>query len=223
MTALSIGRGRPANPKKKKAIVRAAYELFVDHGYCVSMDDIAAKAGVSKQTIYNLSLTKEILFGEVIAVASTKMVEAIPSPDESATIKDGLLRVAHEFLRLMTGNRVSAAYRMMINAPGDSGQNLARAYFENGPDRVIGYLADYFMNQNRLGRLHVDDVRMAAECFFGMLNSQIQVRNILKIQHVWDEDYLARKAEYCVAAFLAHHGHAVPGNQDAEAYKIIPS
>jgi AcrR family transcriptional regulator len=46
-------RGRPRDETVKCALLDAAYELVVKHGYAkVSMDAVAAKAGSGKQTIY---------------------------------------------------------------------------------------------------------------------------------------------------------------------------
>jgi AcrR family transcriptional regulator len=46
-------RGRPRDELAKRALLDAAYDLVVKHGYAeVSMDAIAAQAGSGKQTIY---------------------------------------------------------------------------------------------------------------------------------------------------------------------------
>ncbi|MEW6641345.1 MAG: TetR/AcrR family transcriptional regulator [Pseudomonadota bacterium] len=47
------GRGRPRSDAARRAILDAAYDLVVMHGYAeVTMDAIAAQAGAGKQTIY---------------------------------------------------------------------------------------------------------------------------------------------------------------------------
>src|SRR6266571_2891909 len=55
--------------RKRQAIVAAAREIFVKHGYDAGMDLIAEAAGVSKVTIYNHFGSKEQLFTEVISEA----------------------------------------------------------------------------------------------------------------------------------------------------------
>ncbi|MGO4716502.1 TetR/AcrR family transcriptional regulator [Bradyrhizobium sp. 2TAF24] len=46
-------RGRPRSDTARRAILDAAYDLVVTHGYAdVTMDAIAAQAGTGKQTIY---------------------------------------------------------------------------------------------------------------------------------------------------------------------------
>ena len=63
--------GAPVSPKRR-AIVRAATELFLRAGYgAVSMDAIAARAGVSKRTLYRHVSGKDALFGAVICLLGT--------------------------------------------------------------------------------------------------------------------------------------------------------
>ena len=58
----AAGGEEPASPKRT-AIVAAATELFTQSGYgAVSMDAIAAKAGVSKRTVYSHFPGKDVLF-----------------------------------------------------------------------------------------------------------------------------------------------------------------
>lgn len=199
------GRGRRPDPSKRAAIVDAAGALFCRQGYGVSMEAVAAEAGVSKQTIYNLFSTKEHLFGAVVASRSETIIEAIPSPAEHAPPAEGLLRIAREYLRFMTSGQVPLVYRLMISAPSDVGGTMTRQFYENGPHRALGQLAAYMSEQDRIGTLRIPDPALSAECFFGMLNGQILIRNMLGLQDHWEDALLDGKADYCVAMFLAAH------------------
>src|SRR4051812_36206550 len=65
--------GRPADPAKRAAILKAGSASFMREGYGVSMDRIADEAGVSKQTIYKHFTNKEALFLEIIQERATTM------------------------------------------------------------------------------------------------------------------------------------------------------
>jgi AcrR family transcriptional regulator len=59
--------GRPRSPEAHAAILRAALELAVEGGFRgLSMEAIAARAGVGKATIYRRWKSKEALFVEAI-------------------------------------------------------------------------------------------------------------------------------------------------------------
>ena len=62
VTTAAPPRGRPRSEKAQNAILQAAAELLLEQGLAaVSMDAVAARAGVSKATIYRWWPTKETL------------------------------------------------------------------------------------------------------------------------------------------------------------------
>jgi TetR/AcrR family transcriptional repressor of mexJK operon len=60
----------PRSIRKRRAILEAATTLFLRNGYLgTSMDEIAALARVSKQTVYKAFSDKESLFSEIVISA----------------------------------------------------------------------------------------------------------------------------------------------------------
>lgn len=82
-------RGRvPADLRRRHALA-VATELFVERGYDgVSMDDVAAAAGVSKPVVYELVGSKSELFGRIMTAAAddlyTRVSDAIATPSDGA-------------------------------------------------------------------------------------------------------------------------------------------
>src|SRR3546814_20477568 len=71
------GPCRPKHLAKRKAILEAAKGLFPRHGYeRISMDAIAAEAGVSKLTVYSHFKDKSSLFAAAVKARSE---EKLPS------------------------------------------------------------------------------------------------------------------------------------------------
>ena len=76
-------RGRPRDPKRREAILRAAIELIVEVGYDrMTVEAIATRAGVSKPTIYRRwpAGKKEI----VLDAIRTKHADADALPDQGS-------------------------------------------------------------------------------------------------------------------------------------------
>jgi AcrR family transcriptional regulator len=66
----SGGAGRPRNPAVDQAILRAALELFIEHGVAgASIERIAKRAGVAKTSIYRRWSSREALLAQAIEVA----------------------------------------------------------------------------------------------------------------------------------------------------------
>src|SRR5262249_49212382 len=67
VTAANSSVGTDRSGRKRRAIMDAATTLFLRQGYPgTSMDQIAARAGVSKQTVYKHFADKERLFVEIV-------------------------------------------------------------------------------------------------------------------------------------------------------------
>jgi AcrR family transcriptional regulator len=88
--------GRPRSEKAHRRILAAAVALVRDVGYdLVTMDGIAARAGVGKATVYRRWAGKETLVAEAIG----QIVRTIQVPDTGNT-EDELLHVMRATLRM---------------------------------------------------------------------------------------------------------------------------
>jgi AcrR family transcriptional regulator len=107
--------GRPRSPEAHAAILRATLELAVEGGLRgLSMEAIAARAGVGKATIYRRWKSKEALFAE--AIASIALTPEVPDTgsargDFEAAAGAAVGRMAPEAFRVLP--------RLMADAAGD--------------------------------------------------------------------------------------------------------
>ena len=89
-------RGRPRSEKARGAILAAAAELLLERGLAaVSMDAVAARAGVSKATIYRWWPTKETLALDALY----REWASVPVPEDTGSLRGDLLSLARPWAR----------------------------------------------------------------------------------------------------------------------------
>ena len=115
-----------------------------------SVDDIAAQAHVSKQTVYTHFADKEQLFAELIRGNISRVdsfIESVTaSVGETNALEEDLRAFAHRHVRAVLLPEAVQLRRLVI---GEAGRfpHLAREYYEHVPQRVVAALAQ------QLGRL----------------------------------------------------------------------
>src|SRR5439155_1672062 len=139
-------QGRSA--RKRRAILDAATEVFLQKGYlATNMDEIAALAAVSKQTVYKNFPGKETLFVEIVSAVSNQASDRVHSemPDlaEGEDIAEYLRRYAYRQLTIVLTPRVMKLRRLVIGEVGRFPE-LARALFDGGPRRAMAAMAVLF-------------------------------------------------------------------------------
>jgi AcrR family transcriptional regulator len=103
-------RGRPRSVKAHEAILKTAAELLLEHGLDgVSMDEVAARAGVSKATIYRWWPTKQTL---ALDALHTEWAAAAPVPRDTGSLRGDLLELLSPWARMVS----SQPYARLIAA-----------------------------------------------------------------------------------------------------------
>jgi AcrR family transcriptional regulator len=93
--------GRPRSEKARSAILEAAAELLLEQGLgAVSMDTVAARAGVSKATIYRWWPTKQTLALDALYHEWA----GVPGARDTGSLRGDLLTLLRPWARL-TGRR----------------------------------------------------------------------------------------------------------------------
>jgi TetR/AcrR family transcriptional repressor of mexJK operon len=159
----------PRITRSRALIMAAASRVFLERGYPgTSVDDIAAEAGVSKRTVYNVFDDKEQLFraiiGDAIATAERFSSELVATTSESADAATVLTALARELAASVFSGRVVPLRRLLI---GEAGRfpEFAIEYYDRAPGRVMTSLAEALRVFDERGQLRVDDPESAAEHF----------------------------------------------------------
>ena len=171
----NLARSNPQDPweprsvRKRAAILDAAATVFLAKGYLgSSMDEIAARAGVSKQTVYKQFADKERLFSEIVNgtvdEASDVVYRQVLDLDEQDDVESGLRALARRQLALVMDPKLLRLRRLVI---GEATRfpELGRTFYARGPERTIATLAAAFERLAEQGRLDVADPQIAAAHF----------------------------------------------------------
>lgn len=181
-------RGRPRDPAKDEAIVEAATHLFLDRGFeAVSVDAIAAAAGVSKATVYARYQDKDALFGEVLRRKCDAMVDPShlePSPTRAP--REVLTTVAWKFLALITDPQVLAMHRVIANETGRA-PRVGELFFERAVQPLKRRFTFWVEAETAAGRLAVTQPERAAWRFFGAVQGESHLRAMLGMEPVRPE------------------------------------
>lgn len=170
------GPGRPKDLGKRLAVLEAAKRLFVTHGFSsVSMDQIAADAGVSKLTVYSHFGDKEALFMEAI---QSKCEERLPTSlfagDSGISLHERLLLIGRSFFDLIMSDEAIAIHRVITTQ--HASPQLGRMFWEAGPCRTQLSMEVFLREETAAGRLEIDDVHLACSQFYCLLKGEAHAK-----------------------------------------------
>ena len=162
-------------PRKRRAILAAATEVFLQHGYLgASMDEVAAKAGVSKQTVYKQFENKECLFAEIVLGTSDQLMDGllqayVDTLEGAADAREALRALAHRLLQSLTADNVLQLRRLVI-AEADRFPEVCGAWFTSGFEKSLDALGQALNRLSERGLLReLDDPTLAAYQFAGLV------------------------------------------------------
>lgn len=175
---------------KTEAILDAALELFFEKGALASMDAIARKAGVSRQTLYNRFPSK-LEIGRALA---SRRSDAISAPLRTGGDPETVLTaMAAAMLEKLCNNNIKASMRgVVLMSP--QAPEVAHAIYDAGPAEGLRRLSVWLAEQDRNGTLSVPDPDGAAEMFAGMVLGHGHLRSVLGVPHPeFDREARARE------------------------------
>lgn len=202
--------GRSA--RKRSAILDAATELFLRHGYLgASMDEVAARAMVSKQTVYKQFASKEALFVAIVSamtgMAGDEIQREIADLGERDDPGRRLLAYAERQLTVVLTPRLMQLRRLVI---GEAGRfpELGRALHAGGPGRAVAGLASALTRWTDRGLLAIADPQAAASHFnWLVMGEPVNQAMLLGDAAIPGAAALRRHAADAVRVFLAAYGN----------------
>jgi TetR/AcrR family transcriptional repressor of mexJK operon len=199
--------------RRRQAIIQAATEVFLRHGYLgATTDEVAALASVSKQTLYKHFGDKQHLFAEVILDTTVQVVDALSDAvtstlDETHDVRQALRGLADGFLRGLLQPDVVRLRRLVI-AEADRFPEIGQAWFDRGFDRALVILGEALERLAGRGLLHnLSDPALAAYQFAGLVMYQPMNQAMFAgTDALPPAGRLSRIADAAVEMFLATYG-----------------
>ncbi|QTF09159.1 TetR/AcrR family transcriptional regulator [Brenneria izadpanahii] len=188
-------RGRPkviGDQERRRSIIKGAYEAFIELGFArTTTAVIAAKARVSKRSIYEVFSNKTALFAAVIHEHQHLILDLPRPQNEMLPLLDTLI----EIFRLNVDEEADRAREAMLNLiVRESIQfpELSDYLYENEIIRSREALIDWLRIEADRGRMAVDDLSVCAgmlmDIVFGALlphrRVQQQPERACRIEHI---------------------------------------
>ena len=201
--------------RKRRAILEAGRALFLSGGYQhTTVDQIAARAGVSKQTVYKHFGDKQRLLFTIVSNALDSAVqslsERIARLPETDDLEADLVAVAADYLHAVLQEPVVQLRRLVI---GEANRlpELAELYYEHAPTRTLVAFADAFRRLHDRGLLHGPESTAADHFAFLIVGKPIDealFRGGPQVLDAMDVDTYVRAG---VEAFLAAYRSEAAG------------
>lgn len=150
----------------RSRLVQAATEVFIDEGYRASIERVAARAGVARQTLYNHFPSKAELFGEVIRQLTAALL--ISLGDGGTGLRERLLSFGLAFRSKALSVEGLGFYRALLSETANLPE-LAAAFYRTGPAQTAARLSEVLAAAMARGELRREDPEFASTMLISML------------------------------------------------------
>ena len=165
---------REGSTQKRAAILTAARELFLSDGFDrTSVDAVAARAGVSKRTVYDYFGDKQTLLQAVVDGVGQSLIttigrildDTLAEPTEAIDLEDVLVTFAMRIATDMLGSAEYATLQRLVRTQFGHLPNGGENSMADAPDEA---LAERFAAVAAAGLLDIPDARLAADQFVAL-------------------------------------------------------
>lgn len=167
-------RGRPVQmqtAERESLVLTCAIELLSERGpEDVTMTDIAARAGMSKRTLYALYRSREELLGAGLKRFCKTLFRPLHPSEQNASLKDRL-RILLTFDPDAEIGTVPFEMLRIVIASARTYPDMARDLAEQGPGQVIDLLCAELEKAAKTGEIDLPakDIRTTAELLVDMV------------------------------------------------------
>lgn len=197
---------------KRRQILAGAREVFSETGFeRTSVDQIAARAGVSKATVYHHFLDKKTLFVACFSEEADALRERVRCrllhSEPAGEVRPALQEVGEFMVTQALAPAIVALYR---NTAAEVARfpELGRLLYERGPAAMQAAVAGYLRRWHDAGALAIADPHAAAIHFTHLCHGDLFWRSQFGVLPEPLAPTIAATVERGVAVFLAAYAAA---------------
>ena len=154
-------------------VLEAALHVFCESGYRASIDLVAARAGVARQTIYNHFGSKQALFESTLAGSVADMLAVLASGD--IALRDRLVAFALSLRqRALSPDSINLHRVLTSEAPRFSG--LAQNFYQNCVRHCASQVAEQLEAAMQQGLLRQENPFRCAMMLMDLIVGQDKLR-----------------------------------------------
>ncbi len=201
---------RERQREKSDRIRKAAHDEFCENGYeGASMDRIAARADVSKPTLYQYFGGKDALLEAVLDAGSNQIVAPLRIRDEP--LVDRLWLFSWTYADFVLRPDMLSLARLILGEASRRPE-AAIAYHQNGPGRAFEGLVEFISDAVKAGDLKTDAPDLAAQNLWSLILSGPRDHYLHNANERPNEQELLRTIAHGLEVFLKAYG-ADPDHQ----------
>jgi TetR/AcrR family transcriptional regulator, mexJK operon transcriptional repressor len=202
-------RGGRLTPKRYQDIMQQAAQLFIERGYeQVTIDDIVAKVGGSKRTLYDHFGGKAELFAAVIkAYCAREHRNLLAGVNSNSSLERQLAKIGTNFLTMILDKQTLEFHRLMVSM-GRNFPSVGQVFFEAGPRTASAIVGDWISHHQAEGKLAPGNPERLASLFLDMLTGNYQLGLLTSSIAAATQNQIAETANLAAAIFLRGIGKA---------------
>ena len=203
-------RGGRLTPKRYQEIMQQAAQLFIERGYeQVTIDDIVAKVGGSKRTLYDHFGGKADLFAAVIKeYCAREHRNLLAGVNSNSSLERQLAKIGINFLTMIFDKQTLELHRLMVSM-GRNFPSVGQVFFNAGPRSAYEIVGNWIRQYQAEGKLAPGNAVQLASLFLDMLTGNQQLALLTSSIAAPTPKQIAETANTAAAIFLRGTGKAL--------------
>ncbi len=195
-------RTRQCAADRRKAILAAARDVFLERGYAnASIDAVVERSGGSKATVYQLFGSKEGLLAALVAEGAEELAHLFEALPHDGGLEESLKSFARGYLGLVLRPERLGLFRLVV---GECGRvpELGDVFYRSGPQSCGKGMTRFMAGVMERGLLKRSDPERAAYQFIHALRGDLYMQVLLNPTRAPTGQEIEAHIDYVVRAFL---------------------